>query len=714
MILILDTRFKGSNHPNNRISILPLKRCMLLFLILFSFSGTFAQRGLDISLKPLAMHLHRIVCADTDASGNLLLTTDRNGSTIIWDSRSLEPLNLFTINAGDSHDCNCDLSSGGNLVAIGEGEIYVFEAASGRLIAQTIEFPYEIKSLKFIGDKFLAVATDSKETVILATETWSVKQKLNHLYGNPVAFDSDASGWLVVACEDGIELYDNEFNLNKTATLPEEMSPASIRFSPDGSRLTIGFSSPHVPLTFVAGEFGTSLQQRYQHEEVNEGAFAFVRYSCDGIQLLAAGNAKLGSLVKETAGESINIPNNYFIGRWHRMGTGEFGVLPAGFSPISSLITLPGGCLAYSDDSPALVRLNATGQEVVRRTPKHNRFKDEQEDLVLVNANADELVIRYDNTGPLRLSLRESSFSTFEEGSGKTKFRTARKHIPGLRITFLRKSDSVFLNDIPVTWFPIGDSIRCADIADHGLRFVLGSDNAIYCAGRDGTLIWKVPVNTPVRYINISGNARVIVAAFDDGSLQWFRMNDGMTLLGFASYNESQYWAFNTGSGFIEYSPGAENVFGISIMERRGRKMTFLPLTLLDNSYFRLGIVANLVQDWDEEKLTAREGITLPDFTDLLQQPVIIQLFPPVVSEMPVVQRFHLIVGSYPQIGPAENRVQQLLKSGYTGAIILESDGRFRVSIQSFDKFEDAAKQRKDLEKQFSGIWVLDGDRKNK
>lgn len=710
-------RLTGGRRAFNQFNRLILNFLLLPFLI-FSDAYINAQTGIEIELKSIAMHYCNIVYADSDASGNVMLTIDETGKSILWNSANLNPIRFFNAEAANNTKYSGAISDNGNLIAVAADRVFIFETTTGNLLAQLSDLQNGVTALKFIRDQFLAVATGNSETIILNTGNWKVEHKLSHKLGTPLEMDVDAAGWLAVLFDTGIEMYDNGFNSNTSIRLPTGMVPASIKFSPDGSRLAVGFSSPHLPLIYDASELSDPVYPRFPAGEVNTGAFRFIDYTKDGMYLIAAGEAKISLLRKEIDRKGFSDHNEYFIGRWSRMGIGEFGVITVGKSPVSTLIALPGGCILYTDSSPVLVKLSATGQKAISRMAAHNRFGSVNPDMIRLNANADELIINFENTEPLRLSLKNQSFETQSEINSLPRARVAKQELPSLKLTNWKNSEKVHLNGIPVSWIPEGDIIRCADIADHGLRFVLGSDRAIYCAGRDGGLIWSKPFPEPVRYINISGNTRVLVAALDDGRLVWVRMSDGKTLLQFLSYNSNKYWAFSTGLGFLEYNTAdAREIFGLSLKQQSNNVASFLPLAFLDSSYFINGIVAKLSLDWDEERLLARESITAPDFSGYFPsldslQPILLsasKVAAPVVSG-----RFHLIVASYPQPDQALRHAERLVKQGYKEAKNLESAGRYRVSLQSFNNFEEALKRRSQLVNQFSGIWVLKDDTPDK
>ena len=64
-----------------------------------------------------------------------------------------------------------------------------------------------------------------------------------------------------------------------------------------------------------------------------------------------------------------------------------------------------------------------------------------------------------------------------------------------------------------------------------GERFLLGTSWYVRCYSGDGAEIWKQPVPGETWAVNVSGDGRLAVAAFGDGSIRWYRMRDGEPLL---------------------------------------------------------------------------------------------------------------------------------------------------------------------------------------
>jgi hypothetical protein len=285
------------------------------------------------------------------------------------------------------------------------------------------------------------------------------------------------------------------------------------------------------------------------------GSFHHVAYSNDSRYLYAAGDARIHD--SREAPDTVSTGaqrNDVILGRWSSTGRGGFTVIPCGSQRIAAMLVLPDGEIMLASHRPELIKLNPAGQELFVNRPQSNRFSDDDAEKIRLNGNADEVLIFYQEQPPLRFALKNRRLEYFSESLSRTRFRPSQKSTPNISLN-LKSSDSILLNGKILPWLEPGDKVLSADMADHGLRYVLGSDQNIYCADRHGDLIWKNPVHSPVRYVNISGNARVIVAAFGDGSLRWYDMNDGQLLLSLFTYAADRFWTVCSASGYYDAAP---------------------------------------------------------------------------------------------------------------------------------------------------------------
>jgi outer membrane protein assembly factor BamB len=72
---------------------------------------------------------------------------------------------------------------------------------------------------------------------------------------------------------------------------------------------------------------------------------------------------------------------------------------------------------------------------------------------------------------------------------------------------------------------------RSLAIHPDSTRFVLGSAWSLRAFDAKGRLIWQRAAPDLAWAVNISGDGRLAIAAYDDGTIRWHRLDDGRELL---------------------------------------------------------------------------------------------------------------------------------------------------------------------------------------
>ena len=76
----------------------------------------------------------------------------------------------------------------------------------------------------------------------------------------------------------------------------------------------------------------------------------------------------------------------------------------------------------------------------------------------------------------------------------------------------------------------------------------------------NGKPLWTRPVPGSVWAVNITGDGRLVVAAYGDGTIRWHRMTDGVELLAFMPLPDRTNWVAWTPEGFYAATPGAHGI----------------------------------------------------------------------------------------------------------------------------------------------------------
>ena len=83
--------------------------------------------------------------------------------------------------------------------------------------------------------------------------------------------------------------------------------------------------------------------------------------------------------------------------------------------------------------------------------------------------------------------------------------------------------------------------------------FILGSDYNIRRFDKDGSLRWQIPAPGVVWGVNVARQSNLVVAACGDGTLRWYRLEDGALLLSVFIHRADRRWIAWTPAGFFDF-----------------------------------------------------------------------------------------------------------------------------------------------------------------
>ncbi len=89
---------------------------------------------------------------------------------------------------------------------------------------------------------------------------------------------------------------------------------------------------------------------------------------------------------------------------------------------------------------------------------------------------------------------------------------------------------------------------------------MLGTEWYLRAFDAQGTPLWSRPAPGDVWAVNITGDGRLVVAAYGDGTIRWHRMTDGAELLAFMPLADRTNWVAWTPEGFYAATPGAHGI----------------------------------------------------------------------------------------------------------------------------------------------------------
>jgi outer membrane protein assembly factor BamB len=349
-----------------------------------------------------------------------------------------------------------------------------------------------------------------------------------------------ADGRLATTSWDGkVRLYDRDFKLlvpPRKAIGGDE--PYGIAFSPDGAVLALGYEDAAA----VDLLDGRSLEQLAQPNVggLHNGNLSNVTWSKDGQTLYA------GGLYHDGRGRPVLA--------WGNAGRGERHALPAGSDTVVKLAALPDGSLLVSTQDPLLAVLKPDGRHLwTHRSPK----ADHRGQMLAVSADGTIVDFGFELRGksPLRFDLRARKLSR----DPPSDLQTMRAKRDGLAVQRWRDERTPSLDGKTIKLEPFEWS-RSLAVHPDASRFVLGAEYSLRAINAKGEPIWTRRVPGIAWGVNISGDGRLVVAAYGDGTIRWHRMDDGRELLALFVLADKQNWVAWTPEGFYGATPGA---FGV-------------------------------------------------------------------------------------------------------------------------------------------------------
>ena len=586
-------------------------RRSVLALVALSLQVAHSQ---DPSAKPIlrietGTHTASIGRIDADAAERYLVSGSQDKTVRIWNLPSGKLLRVLRPPIGEGNDGEVyavAISPDGRTIACGgftgsaseKISIYLFDRESGRLYRRIAGLPEVIVHLAFSPDgRFLVASMNAKNGIRLYRTRDYAQVSEDREYGGAsrgadfaVASGSSASNLLVTSSFDGfLRLYevraDGSLRLVTKKSAPGGARPYGVRFSPNGSRIAIGFSDAAQANVLSAADLSPICIP--DTTGLNRSLDA-VAWSTDGNFLYAAGRHMLR-------------PGANPIIRWGGSGCGPRSELPGAFTSISSLRSMRDGGIAFAAADPAIGIVNQQGE-------KRLFFgqPDSAQMLVpskfLASSNGMRVCLA-DQPAKGAATCFSVADRTLTSGVANRETSTRPPLTEGLAITDWEISPTPKLKGKVLRLLQYERS-RCLAIAPNRQQFLLGTDWGLRLFDRTGVQKWAVPGPSTPGAVNISGDGRLAIAAFADATVRWYRIEDGRELLAVFVHQDWKRWVLWTPSGYYDASPGGEDLIGWHINNGRDAAADFFPVSRFRATYYRPDIIGRLIGTLDEAEAT--------------------------------------------------------------------------------------------------------------
>lgn len=409
----------------------------------------------------------------------------------------------------------------------------------------------------------------------------------------------------------------------------EISDPQSLAVSPDGRHFAVGYRSRLGNREVAIDVFDTAkgtLARRFAFSDLRGGSLGSVAWSRDGRTLAASGRAsdsdgyRLRMILKRISWPQGSVSTDF-------VATDTIqDMVPLGQDRF--VVASSNGSWAVVPASGAVAPLGASVIDL--RGPDNLKVGD------------DPGVVSFGSaawSGATQFSVRARELQS-GEGSG---LAGPKRFSFGLSIDRWENEYQPSIAGRPVPMAPLELSRAVALLPDDG-GLVLGTSRTLRRLDRQGQQRWSVRTGAEVSSVNVSRDGRVVIGAQMDGTIGWWRADDGKLLLTLFVTIDGK-WVLWTPDGYYDAAAGAEALIGWHVNRADGKGVDFFSIGKFRDKYHRPDVIDRVLELRDPQLALAQAdqqrraqpdaGPPPDDSPPVAVAPVAdpqAQLLPPVVS----------------------------------------------------------------------------------
>jgi WD40 repeat protein len=550
------------------------------------------------------MHTAPIRRLGVDASCSLLATASDDKTVRLWRLPDGQLVNTLRPPIGDGNEGKVYavavapdagwIAAGGFTRTGGDHWIYVFQPATGAMVARLGPYPRVIAHLAVSADGRRLAATFWRGGGMRVWERhgpgivdWQLIAEDSNYHGVDSKGATFApTGELFTVADDGwLRRYDlDRSRFPNIAPTRGGGRPYSISIARGDNRVAVGFADRAAVDVYDPKTLSWSFT--VQQPDVSEsGGLSAVTWTANGDSMFAAGTVERGG--------------DYLIRVWDERGRGVPRDIEG--SPDAIMQLLPcGEGVVVAAATPAFGLLRADGSRQFWRGSIGADMRDKLGLNFLISSDG-----------------RRVRFGLGKGGADPVLFDLEAQHL----IASPLRTEGLFAaetNGLPVEgWrngsrpkfggepirLDVNERSQSLAIAHDNQQFVVGSDFFLRAFDKDGVSRWP-PKQAPGVFwgVNLSQDGRLAVAAAGDGTIRWYRMSDGRELLALFIEREQREWIAWTPKGYYMASPGGDHLIGWHVNRHWDQSADFFALAHFRDTYDRPDIVSRVLVELDEDR----------------------------------------------------------------------------------------------------------------
>jgi WD40 repeat protein len=477
--------------------------------------------------------------------------------------------------------------------------------------------PAPINDLAFSPDgHYLAATLSFRGVRVYRSGTWELLGRDEDYGAGSYSADFSRDQRLVTSSDDGhVRLYSvsaTGLRLLVKETMASGKLPFTVRFSPDGSRIAVGFDD--TPAVNVLHGKTLALVHAPNTGGSKNGDFRKIAWSADGHTLFAGGGHYAEKMIA--------------IRQWPQAGHGPPRDEPVTSNTLMDMRPLPQGGLVFGSFDPAWGMLDAQGRRALLVSGPIADYRNNREGFT-VSRDGQAVGFGFKAFGKPPASF-DLEGGLMPGSSSRVPLSPPRTSAPGLAITGWVNTPTPRLNGT-VLMLRNKETARSLAIAPDGRSFALGADWSLRLLEHDGRPRWEITTPGTAWGVNISGDGRTVVAALGDGTIRWYDANDGHEKLAFFPHADQRRWVAWTPSGYYQASPGGEELIGWHLNNGKEAAADFFPASRFRSRFNRPDVVTRAIAAPNETEALRLADAEAGRKTDI--QPVKVQsVLPPVVE----------------------------------------------------------------------------------
>src|SRR5262249_50663882 len=137
-------------------------------------------------------------------------------------------------------------------------------------------------------------------------------------------------------------------------------------------------------------------------------------------------------------------------------------------------------------------------------------------------------------------------------------------------------------------------------IAPDKSNFILGTAWYVRKYNAQGKFLWRTAVTGVAWGVTYAEDGNVVIAALGDGTIRWFKAEDGKEILSLFVHKDDKRWVGWSPGGYYAASPGGEDLIGWNVNRSATEAPDFFSAARFRNTFYRPDVVQKMTQVRDE------------------------------------------------------------------------------------------------------------------